>query len=154
MNPRPQHCYPVIVTQSSRFHPDPDDPEEFVALAKTTHIEQVVFSRDLANILAREYFIRQHCESVSDSNEDDFGRPTPRARKWGIWVPSNTTKCTISEVERRCRIEVVLDDAPDGQERTEFLVEVLREEICDANGPLARDDVVSRIRSIGSERRS
>ncbi len=35
---------------------------------------------------------------------------------------------------------MVLDS---GLERTEFLVEVLREEVLDANGPMARDDVVS-----------
>ena len=143
MHPRPQYCYPVVVTESSRFHPDPDDGDNIVAIRKSTHIEQVIFSRNFANTLAKEYFIRQHCESDDDSNEDDFGRPTPRARRWGIWVPENTTKCTISEVENRCRIEVVLDS---GLDRTEFLVEVLRENICDANGPLARDDVVSRIR--------
>lgn len=147
MSSRPKYCYPVVITESSRFHPDPEDEEVIIALWKTTHIEQVVFSRDLANILAKEYFIRQHCESTSDSNEDDFGRPTPRARRWGIWVPSNTTKCTISEAEKRCRIEVILDS---GLERTEFLVEVLREEICDANGPLARDDRVGHICWIGS----
>ena len=138
--PRPQYCYPVVVTESSQFHPDPDDEENVIALRKATHIEQVVFSRNLANILAKEYFIRQHCESMSDSNEDDFGGPSPRARKWGIWVPSNTTKCTISDKESCCRIEVVLDS---GLERTEFLVEVLREEVLDANGPMAKDDVVS-----------
>lgn len=147
MHPRPQYCYLVVVTESSRFRPDPDDKDNFVAIHKTTHIEQVVFSRDLANTLAKEYFIRQHCESDYDSNEDDFGRPTPRARRWGIWVPKNTTKCTISEVEQRCRIKVVLDSELD---RTEFLVEVLREIVCDANGPLAREDVVSRIRLVGS----
>lgn len=134
MPSRPGYCYPVIVTESSRFYPDPEDQENTVALHKTTHIEQVVFSRDLANSLAKEYFIRQHCESVSDSDEAEFGYPTPRARKWGICVPSSTTKCTISEVDTRCRIEVVLGKS---LERTEFLVEVLREEICDANGPLA-----------------
>lgn len=142
MSPRPGYCYLVVVTESSRFHPDPEDEEAFVALHKTTHIEQVVFSRDLANTLAKEYFIRQHCESLSDSNEDDFGYPTPRARRWGIWAPSDTTKCTISEAEKRARIEVILGS---GSDRTEFLVEVLREEIWDANGPLARDDRVGRI---------
>lgn len=142
MASRPKYLYPVVVTKSSRFYCDPEDEEAFVALQKTTYIEQVVFSRDLANMLAKEYFIRQHCESTSDSNEDDFGNPTPRARQWGIWVPSNTTKCTISEVEKRCRIEVVLESGP---ERTELVVEVLREEICDANGPLAREDRVGRI---------
>lgn len=149
MHPRPQYCYPVLVTESSRFHPDPDDEETIVPLHKTTHIEQVVFSRVLANILAKEYFIRQHCESSSDANEDDFGNPTPRARIWGIWVPENTTQCKISEVEKRCRIEVVLDS---GSDRTEFLVEVLMEEICDANGPLARE--VGGIRLVGWERQS
>ena len=146
MHPRPEYCYLILVTESSRFYPDPDDEETFVALHKTTHIENVVFSRVLANILAKEYFIRQHCESTSDANEDDFGNPTPRARKWGIWVPDNTTKCAISEIEKRCRIEVILDS---GSDRTEFLVEVLKEEICDANGPLARE--VGRIRLIGSQ---
>ena len=145
MHPRPNYCFPVLVTQSSRFYPDPDDEDSSVALNKNTHIEQVVFDRGLANILAKEYFIRQHCESCSDSNEDDFGRPTPRARRWGIWVPSETTKCIISEVEKRCRIEVVLGS---GSERTVFLVEVLREEICDANGPLAREQLVGRIRLV------
>lgn len=146
MHPRLQYCYLVLVTESSRFHPDPDDEETIVPLHKTTHIEQFVFSRVLANILAKEYFIRQHCESSSDANEDDFGNPTPRARKWGIWVPENTTMCKISEVEKRCRNEVVLDS---GSDRTEFLVEVLMEEICDANGPLARE--VGWIRLIGWE---
>ena len=146
MYPRPQYCYPVVVTESSRFHPDPDDGDESVAIHKT-HIEQIVYSRDFANALAKEYFIRQHCESDTDSNEDEFGRPTPRAQKWGIWVPSHTTKCSISEVEKRCRIEVVLGS---GLDRLVILVEVLREEICDANGPLARDDAVSRIGPIGS----
>lgn len=144
MHPRPQYCYPVVVTESSRFRPDPDEMDNFVAIHKTTHIEQVVFSRNLANTLAKEYFIRQHCESSYDSNEDDFGRPTPRARRWGIWVPENTTECTISKQEERCRIKVVLDS---GLDRTEFLVEVLREIVCDANGPLAREDVVSRTRN-------
>ena len=59
----------------------------------------------------------------------------------------NTTKCTISEVDKCCRIEVELDG---GSDRIEFLVEVLREVICDANGPLAREDVVSCIGPIGS----
>lgn len=132
---RPQYCYPIIITKSSRFHPDPDDEETLVPLYKTTHIENVLFSCVTANILAKEYFIGQHCESSSDANDDDFGNPTPRARRWGIWVPENTSRCTISEVEKRCRIEVVLGR---GSTRTEFLVEVLKEEICDANGPLAR----------------
>ena len=147
MYPRPQYCYPVVVTASSRFRPDPDDDDNIVPIHKAKHIEQVIFSRDFANTLAKEYFIRQHCESDMDSNEDDFGRLTPRARKWGIWVPGNTTKCKISEVDKCCRIEVVLDS---GSDRTEFLVEVLKEIIFDANGPLARDDVVSSIRPIGS----
>ena len=147
MYPRPQYCYLVMVTESSRFRPDPDDADNIVAIHKTRHVEQVIFSRDLANTLAKEYFIRQHGESDHDSNEDHFGRPTHRARQWGIWVPKNTTKCTISEVDKCCRIEVVLDG---GSDRIEFLVEVLREVICDANGPLAREDVVSCIRAIGS----
>ena len=37
----------------------------------------------------------------------------------------------------------MLDSGPD---RTEFVVEVSREEICDANGPLAREDKVGRVR--------
>ena len=140
MHPRPQYCYPVVITQSTRFRPDPDDLDSILPIHKTQHIEQVLFSRHLANALAKEYFIRQHCESDHDANEDDFGRPTPRARRWGIWVPKNTTKCRVSEVEKCCRIEVVLGS---GSDRSEFLVEVLREVVCDANGPLARDDVVS-----------
>ncbi|KAF6239805.1 hypothetical protein HO173_002351 [Letharia columbiana] len=151
MDSRPQNCYPVVVTESSRFYRDPDDEETFVPLHKTTHIEEVTFSRNFANALAKEYFIRQHCESVSDSNEDDFGYPTPRARRWGIWVPESTTKCTISEVEKRCRIKVVLGS---GSERTEFLVEVLRQNICDAVGPLAREDSVGCTRLIGSKPRN
>ena len=66
-------------------------------------------------------------------------------------MPSDTTECTISEVEKRCRIEVVLGS---GLERTEFLVEVLKKEICDAIGPLAREDEVRRVGLIGSQGRS
>lgn len=61
-------------------------------------------------------------------------------------VPKNMTKCSISEVQKRCRIEVVLGSGPD---RLEILVEILREKILDANGPWARDDV-SRICLTGS----
>ena len=143
--PRPQDCYLIIVTESSRFHPDPDDEENIIPMRKNTTVEHVVFSRHLANTLAKEYFIRQHCESDSDANEDDFGRPTPRAGKWGIWVPSNTTKCTISELDLCCKIEVILDDVEDGLGRIEFLVEVLREEVCDAKKPMASDDVVRHL---------
>ena len=142
MSSRPKYCYPVTITESSRFRPDPDDQDTFLPLYKNKHIEELVFSRDLANALAKEYFIRQHGESDWDSNENHFGQPTARARKWGIWVPSDTTKCTISEVERCCRIEVILGS---GTDRTEFLVEVLRKEISDANGPLARHHAVGRI---------
>lgn len=147
MQPRPQYCYPIVITESSRFRPDPDDEDNFVAIHKTTHIEQVAFSRDLANTLAKEYFIREYCESDSDSNEDDFGRPTPRARRWGIWVPENTTECTISEEGQRCSIKVVLNS---GLDRTEFLVEVLRAFICYENGPLLEKGVVSRIHPVRS----
>ena len=49
-------------------------------------------------------------------------------------MSDNTIKCAISEVEKRCRIEIVLDS---GSNRTEFLVKVLKEGICDANGPSA-----------------
>ena len=55
----------------------------------------------------------------------------------------NARYVPVSEVEKCCRIEVVLGDAPDGLGRTEFFVEVRRENICDTNGPLARDEVVS-----------
>ena len=50
-------------------------------------------------------------------------------------MSDNTIKCAISEVEKRCRIEIVLDS---GSNRTEFLVKVLKEGICDANGPSPR----------------
>lgn len=130
-NLRPQYCYPVVATESSRFHPEPDDEGKVVAIHKT-HIEHVFYSQDLANTLAKHYFIRQHSESETDANEDKFGRPTPRACKGGIWVPKNTTKCSMSEVQKRRRIEVVLGSGP---ERLEILVEVLREKFLDANGP-------------------
>ena len=132
---RPTHCYLVLATEFSRFHPDPEDPEECIPLSKKTNVENVVYGRELANILAKEYFIRQHCESMSDSNENEFGGPSPRAAKWGIWVPEATTKSDIREIDGLCRIEVVIGT---GWDRTEFLVEVVEESIPDADGPLAR----------------
>ena len=127
---RTNDCYILLVTESSHFHPDPEDPDCSVPLSKQTSIESVLYGRQLANILAKKYFIRQHCESMSDSNEDEFGQPTPRAAKWGIWVPEETTKCAIREIDGLCRIDV---------DRTEFLVEVVKEEVVDAEGPLAED---------------
>ncbi|KAL8792515.1 MAG: hypothetical protein Q9195_004885 [Heterodermia aff. obscurata] len=136
MPPRPGHIYIVLATSSSNFHPPSDDPEDQSPLTKSTTIENVFYDRKLANILAKEYFIRQHPEEIGeDANTDQFGDPTPRAAKWGIWVPSATTECVITDRAGLCRIEVVVGE---GLAREEFLVEVVEEEIPDASGPLAR----------------
>ena len=137
MPPQPSHCYIVLATETSRFSTNPDEPETSIPMSKHTSIENVLYGRALANILAKEYFIRQHCEDVDDANEDEFGQPTPRAARWGIWVPSATTMCKVTEVDGLCRIEVVVGE---GEDRRKFLVEVVKEEIPDADGPLARDD--------------
>ena len=137
MAPRPTHIYIVLATSSLYFHPNPDDTEELIPASKQTTIENVFYSRKTANLLAKEYFIRQHPEDLDeDANEDEFGHPTPRAAKWGIWVPSETTQCDISETDGLCRIAVVIGE---GEVKEEYLVQVVREEVPDANGPLARD---------------
>ena len=43
--------------------------------------------------------------------------------------------CGITESDGLCKIEVVVGKGPD---RTEFVVEVVKEDIPDAQGPLAR----------------
>ena len=70
---------------------------------------------------------------MSDSDED---QQTPRAANWGIWVPEETTKCEIREVDGLHRIDVVIGK---GIDRTDFLVEVVKEVVVDAEGPLAED---------------
>ncbi|CAF9934849.1 MAG: hypothetical protein HETSPECPRED_009380 [Heterodermia speciosa] len=136
MSARPGLIYIVLATSSSDFHPPSSDPAYQSPLFKSTTIENVFYDRNLANVLAKEYFIRQHPEDLDeDANEDECGFPTPRAAKWGIWVPSETTRCVITEKAGLCRIEVVVGE---GLAREEFLVEVVEEEIPDASGPLSR----------------
>ena len=82
--PRPGLIYIVLATSSSDFYPYNSDREDQSPLSKHTTIENVFYDRKLANILAKEYFIRQHPEDLDeDANEDECGYPTPRAAKWG-----------------------------------------------------------------------
>ena len=73
---------------------------------------------------------------MSDSNEDELGQPTPRAARLAMWVPEETTRCEIQEINGLCRIDVVIGK---GIDRIESLVEVVKEVVVDAEGPLVED---------------
>ena len=122
MSSHPGHIHIVLVTTSSEFHPPRSDPENQKPLLKSTKIDAVCYDREYANKIAKEYF------SNDWPDDDDSEDGANRADKWGIWVPSRTTKTVITRTNGLCKIEVVVGE---GDARVEYLVEVVEEQILD-----------------------
>ena len=128
MSSRPGYVYIVLVTSSSDFRPpsSSNNPKHESPASKYTAIDNVLCDREQANIFAKEYFLRQYPDD-NPENEDEASR----IEKWGLWVPSRTTKCTIKRQAGLCAVKVVMMGKGVGG-REEVLVEVVEEEILDA----------------------